>query len=73
MTLPEHVAAARAALLQLEREAATLGDDELDGRVACARLALLDVGDRVAQLRVEELERAWYGDPDELEAERYAV
>jgi hypothetical protein len=40
----------RACWLDLERLAGLLDDEELNGRVACARLAMLDVRDRLEQL-----------------------
>jgi hypothetical protein len=56
MTLDERLALrartrrARAGWLRLEEEAVELGDEELDSRVAIARLAILDVADRLEQL-----------------------
>jgi hypothetical protein len=58
--LVDRVAAARRSYLRVEHAAAAVDDDELTMRVDCARLALLDVVDRAAQLAREtaELEAA---------------
>ena len=49
------IAAARQAWLQIERAADELDDDELDQRIACARLAILDSADRAQQLALRQL------------------
>lgn len=54
--LARRIARIRADYLDLERAADDGFDDELDGRVAIARLALLDVADRIDQLREIDLE-----------------
>jgi hypothetical protein len=53
--LLERLHLARAAWLEVEHLAGALEDDELEGRVACARLAILDVRDRAEQL--DEIDR----------------
>lgn len=50
--LAERISVARALWLEIETLAVDHLDDELDSRIAIARLAILDVRDRVEQLRV---------------------
>jgi hypothetical protein len=50
LTLAARVGATRAAWRAIELEAEDLSDDELDLRVDAARLATLDVADRLDEL-----------------------
>jgi hypothetical protein len=84
VALADALHVARAAWLEVELLATEHADAELTGRVDCARLAILDVRDRLDQLRaddlaaelelearagsLEQLERELYGDPGEAVA-----
>lgn len=56
LALRARIRRARAGWLRIENAIVELGDEELDSRIAIARLAILDVADRVDQLLAPDLD-----------------